>query len=79
MTAPENSEPDPVTTHNNKKGLEPDPFTAHNNKKALEMSNEMKKLVSGLQNLDKDIIEGVENNLVEKIPGWKKAMVSYYY
>ena len=35
-------------------------------------------IVSGVQNLDEDIIEGVENNFVGKIPGWKKALVSFY-
>jgi hypothetical protein len=39
------------------------------------MSNQIKKIVSGLQALDKDIIEGVEKNMVERIPRWKKAMV----
>jgi hypothetical protein len=35
-------------------------------------------IISGLQNLDKDIVEGVESNFVGKIPGWKKALVSFY-
>jgi len=41
------------------------------------MSKDLKNLLSGLQILEDDIIQGVESKMVAKLPGWKIAMVSY--
>jgi hypothetical protein len=40
------------------------------------MTNLM-QIVSGLKALDQDVVDGVENNFVGKIPGWKMALVSF--
>ena len=39
------------------------------------MSALLQYIMSGLRNLDNDIIEGVESNLAERIPEWKQTMV----
>ena len=39
------------------------------------MSALLQYILNGLRNLDNDIIEGVESNLVERIPEWKQTMV----
>jgi hypothetical protein len=41
------------------------------------MSSQNEQLSASLDILNKDIIEGIENGRVEKIPFWKKAMVSF--
>jgi hypothetical protein len=39
------------------------------------MNDNMKELITFIDILNDDIIDGIEKNLVEKIPLWKKAMV----
>ena len=43
------------------------------------MSKTVIEIANGVQDLNHDIIEGVENNLIKKIPGWKVAMVRFYF
>jgi hypothetical protein len=40
------------------------------------MITKVNQVAAGLHALDLDIIDGVENDAVEKIPGWKLKMVS---
>lgn len=37
----------------------------------------MLQIVSGIQTLDQDIMDGVENNFVGKLAVWKTALVSW--
>jgi hypothetical protein len=40
------------------------------------MSSIVQKLISGIRQLDRDIVEGVEKDSVAQIPEWKNDMVS---
>lgn len=41
------------------------------------MTSYLLQIVNGLESLNEDIIEGVESVRVNKIPGWKTALVSF--
>lgn len=40
------------------------------------MNSEVRRLITDLKRLDEDITYGVEETLIEEIPGWKERMVS---
>jgi hypothetical protein len=42
------------------------------------MSKKVEEMVAGLEALDKDLIKGIDQNMVDKIPVWKMAFVSSY-